>query len=107
MARTLNFSEFPTAVDTDLLAGSELEFAPGDGLYVVRAASTVNTATLAVSGNRSPVVSSARSITLRANGEVSAVDVPWILPVEKGEKVICALAGTTGTVGFFAQYVGA
>lgn len=106
MARTLNFNEFPTSADPDLMAGSEMEFAPGNGVYVIRAASTVNTATLAVSGNRTPVVSSARSITLRANGEVSAVDTPWILPVEKGEKVIAALAGTTGTVGFNAQYVG-
>lgn len=104
--RTLNFSEFLTAVDTDIMQGSEMEFAPGNGVYIIRAASTVNTATLAVSGNRSPVVSSARAVTLRANGLVEAVDVPWILPVTEGEKVIAALAGTTGTVGFFAQYVG-
>lgn len=106
MARTLNFSQYPTSGDTDLLAGSEMEFAPGNGVYIIRAASTVNTATLAVSGNRSPVVSSARAVTFRANGLVEAVDVPWILPVTEGEKVIAALAGTTGTVGFFAQYVG-
>ncbi len=106
MSRTLNFSEFLTAADVDIMAGSEMEFAPGNGVYIIRAASTVNTATLAVSGNKSPVVSSARAVTLRANGEVQAVDVPWILPVRSGEKVIAALAGTTGTVGFFAQYVG-
>ncbi len=106
MARTLNFSQFPTSADADILAGSELEFAPGKGVYIIRAASTVNTATLAVSGNKSPVVSSARAITLRANGLVEAVDVPWILPVKSGEKVTCALAGTTGTVGFWTQYVG-
>lgn len=106
MVRTLNFSQFPTSADPDILAGTELEYAPGNGVYVIRAASTVNTATLAVSGVRTPVVSSARAVTLRANGEVRAYDVPWILPIRKGEKVICALAGTTGTVGFFAQYVG-
>lgn len=104
--RTLNFSLFPTAANADILAGSEMEYSPGDGVYIIRAASTVNTATLAVSGNRSPIVSSARAVTLRANGLVEAVDVPWILPTEEGEKVIAALAGTTGTVGFFAQYVG-
>lgn len=106
MSRTLNFSEFPTSADPDLFAGTEIEFAPGDGVYVIRAASTVNTATLAVSGNRSPVVSSARSITLRANGEIRAYDVAWILPVTEGEKVTAALAGTTGTVGVSGQYVG-
>ncbi len=106
MARTLNFSEFPTSADADMLAGTELEFFPGNGVYVVRAASTVNTATLAVSGNVSPITSSARAVTLRANGEHSAVDTPWILATKKGEKVTISLAGTTGTVGVFVQYVG-
>ncbi len=106
MSRTLNVNAFPTAANADFLAGTEIEFAPGDGVYIVRAASTVNTATLAVSGNRTPVVSSARAVTLRANGEVRAYDVPWIVPVTEGEKVTIALAGTTGTVGLFAQYVG-
>lgn len=107
MARTLNFNVFLTAANADILGGSEMEFAPGNGVYVIRAASTVNTATLAVAGNVTPVVSSARAVTLRANGEISAVDTPWILPVTKGEKVTTALAGTTGTVGYNAQYVGA
>lgn len=104
--RSLNYSEVLTGVDTDILTGSELEFAPSDGVFVVRAASTVNTATLAVNGNRGPIVSSARSITLRANGEVRAEDVPWIVPVTAGEKVTLALAGTTGTVYVFVQFVG-
>lgn len=107
MSRALNFSEFLGSADVDILAGSEMEFAPGDGIYLIRAASTVNTATLAVSGNRSAIVSSARAVTFRANGLVEAVDVPWIVPVTEGEKVTASLAGTTGTVGFFAQYVGA
>jgi len=104
--RTLNFSKFPTSADADLFAGSELEFAPGNGVYVIRAASTVNTATMAVQGNKHPVVSSARAITLRANGESRTEDMAWIVPVIQGEKVTAALAGTTGTVGFHAQYVG-
>jgi len=105
-ARTLNFSAFLTAVNADILTGSELEFSPGNGLYIVRVASTVNTATLAANGNRSPVVSSARAITLRANGETRAEDTPWIVRTVRGEKVTLALAGTTGTVGVFVQYVG-
>jgi hypothetical protein len=104
--RVLNYSEYLTSADTDILAGSELEFAPGTGVYVIRAASTVNTATLAVQGNRHPVVSSARAIVLRANGEPQAQDQPWTVEVSEGEKVTSALAGTTGTVGFFAQYIG-
>lgn len=104
--RMLNFSVFLTGADADVLTGTELEFAPGLGVYVIRAASTVNTATLAVSGNRHPIVSSARAITLRANGESRAEDQPWTQQVEEGEKVTVALAGTTGTVGVFVQYVG-
>lgn len=104
--RVLNYSEYIGSADTDILAGSELEFSPGNGVYIIRAASTVNTATLAVNGNRHPVVSSARAITLRANGEARAEDQPWTVEVEEGEKVTAALAGTTGTVGFFCQYVG-
>lgn len=106
MARQLNYSEYLTAADADILTGSELEFAPGNGAYLIRAASTVNTATLAVNGNRHPIISSARAVVLRANGEPLAQDTPWVVPVFKGEKVTCALAGTTGTVGFFVQYLG-
>jgi len=104
--RTLRVSAFPTAADADFLTGSELEFAPGAGVYTVRAASTVNTATLAVSGNRGPIVSAARAITLRANGEIRSYDPPWVVVVRKGEKVTIALAGTTGTVGLVVDYLG-
>ncbi len=104
--RSLKYVEVLTGADADVLAGSELEFAPGAGVYVIRAASTVNTATLAVSGNRSPVVSSARAVTLRANGEIREYDNAWLMPVSEGEKVTVALAGTTGTVYCEAQYTG-
>lgn len=106
MARTIVFGEFLTAVDADILAGSELDPIPGKGVLIIRAASTVNTATLAVNGNKQPAVSSARAVTLRANGEALTQDQGWILFVEKAEKVTAALAGTTGTVGFHAQYIG-
>ncbi len=104
--RALTFRTVLTAADADILAGSELEFAPGAGTYTIRTASTVSTATLAVSGNRSPIVSSARTITLRANGEVREDDMPWLMPVDEGEKITIALAGTTGTVHVEATYVG-
>lgn len=104
--RMLNFSVFLTAADADILTGTELEFAPGAGVYVVRAASTVNTATLAANGNLHPIVSSARAVTLRANAESRAEDQPWSVAVMEGEKVTLALAGTTGTVGIYVQYIG-
>lgn len=101
------FREVLTGADTDILSGSELEFAPGDGVYVVRAASTVNTALLRANANRHPTTSDvARSVILRANGEIRSEDAPWVLPVDMGEKVVCALSGTTGTVFFESVFVG-
>lgn len=95
-----------TGADTDLLDGTEIETMPGPGLLTMRAASTVNTATLAVSSSESPDVSQARAITLRANGEIRAYDSAWVMAVKKGERVIVALAGTTGTVFTEFTWVG-
>jgi len=106
MIRMKFYREILTAVDGDILAGSELEFAPGAGVYVIRAASTVSTATLQVTGADSPSVSSLRTITLRANGEVRAEDTPWLLPVTAGEKITIELAGTTGSVHLECAFFG-
>lgn len=105
--RTIVVTEVHTAVDTDALDGTELETMPGDGLLTVRAASTVNTATLDIQSSRQPSVSQARAITLRANGEVRAYDVAWVMPVTQGERVIVGLGGTTGTVFLDHEWVGA
>jgi len=105
--KTREFSAFDTAADADLLAGSELEFAPSDGIYVCRFASTVNTATIACSTNgQAGLINPARAITLRANAEIQTIDPTWHIPVMKGEKVILALAGTTGTVQTHVDFVG-
>ncbi len=101
------YREVLTSADTDILAGSEMEFAPADGVYLVRAASTVNTALLRANANKHPTISDVpRAIILRANGEILAEDSPWVLPVDQGEKVVAALSGTTGTVYFEAIFVG-
>jgi len=104
--RMIFFREVASAVDTDVLNGSEIETAPGNGMYVVRAASTVSTATLAVATPGQPEVSKARTITLRANGEVRAEDAPWVVVVRKGDRVVLDLGGTTGTVHVEATYLG-
>lgn len=100
------YREKLTSTDTDIFSGTEFETMPGDGILVIRAASTVNTALLAVKSERSPEISPARAITLRANGEIRAEDSPWVVPVAQGEKVTAALSGTTGTVYFEAQFAG-
>jgi len=106
MANSRYYAEVLTGVDVDILAGSELEFAPSRGVYVIRACSTVNSAFLAVSGNRSPVVSTARSITLRANAETRAEDAPWVAAVGRGEKLTISLSGTTGTCYVVVTFLG-
>ena len=104
--RTMVYREVLTGADSDILAGSEMETAPGTGVYIIRAASTVNTATLQVSGTAGAAVSSARAVMHRANGEILAADTPWIVPVMRGEKVTVGLAGTTGTVYLESLFVG-
>ena len=105
--RTIKYSEVHTSADADVLDGTELETIPGAGLLTVRAASTVNTATLDVQSSRAPQVSNARAITLRANGEIRAYDSAWVMSVSAGERVIIGLGGTTGTVYVEAEWVGA
>jgi len=104
--REIFFREVLTGADADVLNGSEIETAPGHGMYVIRAASTVSTATLAVASPGKPEVSKARAITLRANGEVRAEDTPWMVVVRKGDRVVVSLAGTTGTVHVEAAFLG-
>ncbi len=104
--RQIFFREVATSGDADVLNGSELETSPGRGVYVIRAASTVSTATLAVASPGKPEVSKDRTITLRANGEVLSQDTPWIVVVRKGDRVVVDLGGTTGTVHIEASYLG-
>lgn len=104
--RQIFFREVLTGADADILNGSEIETAPGRGVYVLRAASTVSTATLAVATPGRPEVSKPRTITLRANGEVLSQDTPWMVVVKKGDRVVASLAGTTGTVHVEASYLG-
>jgi len=104
--QTVIFRNVLTAVDADVLSASELENAPGNGVYIIRAASTVATATLAVAGVRGAKVSSARLLTLRANGEVRAEDMPWLVLVQAGERVLVEIAGTTGTIHIEVTYIG-
>lgn len=104
--RQILYREVLTVADADVLNGSELETAPGNGVMVVRAASTVNTATLAVSSPGQPPVSQPRAVTLRANAEILSEDTPWTITVVKGDRVTIALAGTTGTCYVESSYMG-
>jgi len=97
-----------TAADTDFLAGTALDPVPADGYMRIYVASTVNTLTIAInpSVHLSPTGPGVQAGILRANGEIRAYDPHWEIEVEKGERVVIALAGTTGTYYVWCSYVG-
>lgn len=100
-------TEYDTSADADVLAGSALDPIPADGYLRVYAASSVNTATIAIdpSIHSSPTGPVAQSVQLRAAAEIRAYDPHWEVQVSKGEKVVIAIAGTTGTYQTWASFV--
>lgn len=97
--RQKRHQEYFTSADADILSGTPLEVAPGKGVLTVRVASTVNTATIAISSNgKAGQICPAIGAVHRANGEVRMnEDSPFIIPVDKGDRVTVSLGGTTGT----------
>lgn len=95
-----------TAVQADLLDGTDLETFPGTGVMLVRAASTVTTATLAgrvVGGDnaRGP-----QPIAKDSGPRTSTQDRVLLLRGVAGQKAVVDLAGTTGTVKVDVTYMG-
>lgn len=95
-----------TSTQDDLLAGTELETFPGDGIIVVRAASTVTTATLAGQVVGQNTVSQARPIAKDAGPVTHAYDRSWVLRGNAGNRTKVDLGGTTGTVKVDATFIG-
>lgn len=95
-----------TAADTDALSGTDLERAPGPGMYSLWQASTVNTATVTVAVGGANVVRN-QVIPLRTNGIPNInEDPPTIqMAVLGGEKVAVNIGGTTGTVHTIAEFI--
>ena len=100
------YSEFLTSADNDVLSDTELETSPLTGVYLVRMASTVNTATVKIASTRFPDIIRGRAIKLRANGETRAEDAAYVIPVAAGDRVTIEIGGTTGTVGLDVQAMG-
>jgi len=93
-----------TATNTDLLAASELDTPPGNGVILLAAASTVNTATIEVPQyNHQPGV--VQTLPLWANGVGQLSDLPdFKIPVIGNKRPTIVLGGTTGTIYVFAGY---
>lgn len=101
------YSVLLTAVNSDILAGTEMEFAPGDGVYIMKMASSVATATGKLGGNQHPPVNAVlRYVQLRANSEIRGDDQAWVAPCLKGEKMTAEAGGTTGNLAVQVSYVG-
>lgn len=93
-----------TATDTDVQAGSLLEFIPGPGLLRIWQASTVDTATFSLDIGGEGVVRS-QAILLRASGVPSQADDPSVdFAGVGGEKVLFNLGGTTGTCFIICEF---
>jgi len=107
MSHRLDTVKKITAADADVLSATALDPAPADGVMRIFAASTVNTATMAItpSLHASPTGPGTQAVILRANGEVRAYDPHWETEVSKGEKVTIAIAGTTGTVYIWTSFI--
>jgi hypothetical protein len=93
-----------TAVNTDVLSGTELDSPPGNGTLFLYCASTVNTATVEVA---QPGHEAGRTqlIRKRTDGIPSLHDdAPFIIPVVKGKRPTVVLGGTTGTCHFTAIF---
>lgn len=106
MASTVQHSEYFTGVDADMLNGTPVENAPGHGVYIVKIASTVNTAILSIKSGGRQLLADAMPIPLRANGVPEPDDQPLIIPVVKGQKLDMELGGTTGTCRLVLIWVG-
>lgn len=107
MMGVINVAKFVTSANSNVLDDTELETAPGVGTFMVRAASTVNTATIRVAGESTSGKVKLRSILHRANAEVRSTDSAWVVTVTSGARVEVEIGGTTGTVMIQVTYIGA
>lgn len=94
-----------TAGNTDKLAGTDLERAPGPGLIQVWAASSVLTYTLTAVVGGDNIIRN-QILPLRTNGVPNMSDDPpqIAVPVGGGEKVVLSVGGTTGTYCVLATW---
>lgn len=97
-----------TSADTDVLKDGVLDGMPGDGLLRVYAASSVDTATISVTPavHQNPSGAVAQMIVKATNAEVRDYNPYFETEVSLGEKVVIAVAGTTGTYRWWVQFFG-
>lgn len=106
MTRQIKISEYHTGTDGDALNGTLLETAPSRGIIMLKAASTVNTATITISRPGKGEIADAEPLPLRANGVPEAGDPPYVIPVMQGERPHVELGGTTGTILLSSHFIG-
>lgn len=93
-----------TSTSTDVLSGTELDQPEGNGIILLWACSTVNTATLEVPMDGHGPGKTAL-LRKRTDGIPSIKeDPPFMIGVSKGVRPIIVLGGTTGTCHFTAAF---
>lgn len=93
-----------TATNTDMLASTDLDSPPYNGVMIIYCASTVNTATL-----EAPQPDHQPGMTMLLRKRTDGIpnitdDPPVIIPVVKGKRPTLVLGGTTGTVHLTVIY---
>lgn len=107
MPNPITFTRVDTVTIADLLDGTELEAAPGDGEYQIWGASTQNDTTYKVKRGPDTVID-ARKIPLRTNGMVNQSDDPVlaVLEVMSGDRLLITVTVVTAaTVQSIVQFV--
>jgi len=95
-----------TADNTDFLQGTDLETAPGDGVYDIRIASTqADTGIDVTSTGHAGSVVRGQEALLRANGEIRQYDPPITVAVLDGDRVTINIdVVTAATVGVMVAF---
>lgn len=103
---SLRVQKVLAADDADVLAGTDIETAPGNGVYEIFAASSQADTLFSISAP--PLAAIARNVNLvkRTDGVPDCqADRPFVFPVTAGGKVVVAVDIVTGaTVMVIATY---
>jgi len=110
MSHRLDFVERLTAANADVLSGSALDPAPGNGFFRVYAGDINGLATIEIDPARhpSPTGTGPQNMVERATTpEIRAYDPHWETEVFAGEKVTIRIAGTITEVIIWVSFMAA
>lgn len=94
------------SANTDVLSGTSLDPIPEDGILSVYAAGSSDDGTISIDPAKHPNPTGAgtQMIPIRTGGEIRSYDPHWQTPVDLGEKVNIAFAGTLTLTKVWASF---